>query len=134
MHEVRVIARAVTQQGKGDELKALLQGLVQPTRAEADCKYYELFESNSAGIFLFNELWESQELLDAHAASSPFREIFGRAAALLAEPLEVHLLTSVDKLPADWILFCLVCSSSPATRRRAQSSSPETLCDILKCS
>jgi hypothetical protein len=51
MHEVRVIARAVAQQGKGDELKALLRGLVQPTRAEAGCKYYELFESNLAGIF-----------------------------------------------------------------------------------
>jgi quinol monooxygenase YgiN len=95
MHEVRVIARAVAQQGKGDELKALLRGLVQPTRAEAGCQYYELFESNLAGIFLFNELWESQEHLDAHAASSHFTEIFGKATALLDGPLEVHLLTSV---------------------------------------
>jgi hypothetical protein len=55
MQEVRVIARAVAQQGKGDELKALLRGLVQPTRAEAGCKYYELFESNLDGIFLFNQ-------------------------------------------------------------------------------
>jgi quinol monooxygenase YgiN len=95
MHEVRVIARAVAQQGKGDELKALLRGLVQPTRAEVGCRYYELFESNLAGIFLFNELWESQDHLDAHATSSHFTEIFGKAAALLAEPLEVHLMTSV---------------------------------------
>jgi hypothetical protein len=49
MQEVRVIARAVAQQGKGDQLKVLLRGLVQPTRAEAGCKYYELFESNLAG-------------------------------------------------------------------------------------
>src|SRR5260370_40151411 len=35
MHEVRVIARAVAQQGKGDEVKAVLRGLGQPTRAEA---------------------------------------------------------------------------------------------------
>jgi quinol monooxygenase YgiN len=94
MHEVRVIARAVARQGKVDELKALLRG-VQPTRAEAGCKYYELFESNLAGIFLFNELWESKEHLDAHAASSHFTEIFGKAAVLLAEPLEVNRLTSV---------------------------------------
>jgi quinol monooxygenase YgiN len=95
MQEVRVIARAVAQQGKGDELKALLRGLIQPTRAEAGCKYYELFESNLAGTFLFNELWESQEHLDAHAASNHFTEIFGKATTLLAKPLEVHLLTSV---------------------------------------
>jgi hypothetical protein len=35
MHEGRVIARAVAQHGKGEELKALRRGLVQPTRAEA---------------------------------------------------------------------------------------------------
>jgi hypothetical protein len=35
MHEGRVIARAVAQHGKGDELKALRRRLVQPTRAEA---------------------------------------------------------------------------------------------------
>ncbi len=96
MQEVRVIARAVAQAGKADELRALLRGLVQPTRAEAGCKYYELFASNLAGVFLFNELWESQKHLDAHAASAHFREIFGKAQALLAEPLEVNLLTPVE--------------------------------------
>lgn len=95
MRDVRVIARAVAQRGRGDELKVLLRGLVQPTLAESGCKYYELFESNIAGIFLFNELWESQEHLDAHAASSHFMEIFDKARALLAEPLEVHLLNPV---------------------------------------
>jgi quinol monooxygenase YgiN len=95
MQEVRVIARAVAQPGKGDELRALLRGLVQPTRAEDGCKYYELFESNLAGVFVFNELWQSQAHLDAHAASTHFREIFGQATALLAGPLEVNLLKPV---------------------------------------
>jgi quinol monooxygenase YgiN len=95
MQEVRVIARAVAKPSKADELKALLGGLVQPTRAEDGCKYYELFASNLPGVFVFNELWESQKHLDAHAASAHFREIFGQATALLAEPLEVNLLTSV---------------------------------------
>jgi quinol monooxygenase YgiN len=96
MPEVRVIAEAIAKQGKGDELKELLRGLVQATRAEAGCKYYELFESNVPGVFLFNEFWKSQAHLDAHAASSHFAEIFGKATALLAEPLAVHLLTSVS--------------------------------------
>ena len=96
MPEVRVIAQAIAKQGKGDELKGLLRGLVRPTRAEAGCKYYELFESNVTGVFLFNELWESQAHLDAHAASSHFKEVFGKATALLAEPQAVHLLTDVS--------------------------------------
>jgi quinol monooxygenase YgiN len=95
MSEVRVIARAVAREGKADEVKALLRGLVEPTRAEAGCKYYELFESNVPGVFVFNELWESQAHLDAHAASAHFTEIFGKAKPLFKEPLEVNLLTEV---------------------------------------
>jgi len=54
MAEVRVIARAVAREGKAGELKALLRGMVKPTRAEEGCKYYELFESNLPGLFYFN--------------------------------------------------------------------------------
>jgi quinol monooxygenase YgiN len=93
--EVRVIARAVAREGKAEELKALLSRLVVPTRAEAGCVYYELFESNLPGIFVFNELWQSQAHLDAHAASSHFKEVFGKAGAIMAVPLEVNLLTAV---------------------------------------
>jgi quinol monooxygenase YgiN len=96
MAEVRVIARAVAREGSAAELKTLLRGLVAPTRAEAGCVYYELFESNLPGVFCFNELWESQAHLDAHAASSHFKEIFGKAKPLFKEPLEVNLLTAVE--------------------------------------
>ena len=96
MPEVRVIARAVARDGKAEELKTLLRGLIAPTRAEAGCIYYELFESNLPGLLYFNELWESQAHLDAHVASSHFTEIFGKAKALFSEPLEVNLLTAVE--------------------------------------
>jgi quinol monooxygenase YgiN len=75
-------------------LKALLRGLVKPTRAKAGYKYYE-FESNLAGIFLFNELWGSISISMLTRQSSHFTEIFGNAAALLSERLEVNLLISV---------------------------------------
>jgi quinol monooxygenase YgiN len=76
-------------------LKALLRGLVKPTRAKAGYKYYE-FESNLAGIFLFNELWRSISISMLTRQSSHFTEIFGNAAALLlSERLEVNILISV---------------------------------------
>lgn len=96
MSHVRVIARAVASDGKADELKALLRQMVRPTRAEKGCHFYELFESNLPGHFYFNELWDSQADLDVHAKSSHFTEIFGKAKALLKEPLEVNLLREVD--------------------------------------
>ncbi len=95
MAEVRVIARALAREGKAGELKALLRGMVRPTRAEAGCKYYELFESNIPGLFYFNELWESQAHLDAHAASTHFIEIFSKAKPLLQGPLEVNFLREI---------------------------------------
>lgn len=96
MSIVRVIARAEAREGKTDELKALLRRLVMPTRAEQGCRYYELFESNLPGVFYFNELWNSQANLGAHAKSAHFIEIFGKAEALLKVPLEVNLLQEVE--------------------------------------
>lgn len=97
MAKVRVIARFVAHEGKAAALRSLLQQMLQPTRAEKGCEYYELFESNLSGQFYFNELWTSQEDLDAHAASSHFQEIIlgPRVKDLLREPFEVNLLTEV---------------------------------------
>jgi quinol monooxygenase YgiN len=96
MEPVRVIARVVARDGKADELKALLRRLVTPTRAEQGCRYYELFESNLPGLFYFHELWNSREDLNAHAASSHFIEITGKAKELMKEPLEVNFLEEVQ--------------------------------------
>ncbi len=96
MAEVRVIARAVAREGKTAELKTLLRGLVAPTRTEEGCKFYELFESNIPGLFYFNELWQSQEHLDAHAASAHFTEILGKAKPLLREPMEVNFIKKIE--------------------------------------
>jgi len=96
MAEVRVIARAVAREGKAEELGALLAGMVAPTRVEAGCTFYELYASNITGLFYFNELWESQAHLDAHVATSHFTTIFGKAKELLAEPLEVNVLTEME--------------------------------------
>jgi quinol monooxygenase YgiN len=96
MAEVRVIARAVAREGKAEELGTLLAGMVAPTRIEAGCTFYELYTSNISGLLYFNELWESQAHLDAHMATSHFTTIFAKAKELLAEPLEVNLLTEVE--------------------------------------
>lgn len=96
MAKVRVIARAVAQDGKAAEVRALLRQLVVPTRAEKGCEFYELFESDRSGLFYFNELWSTPEDLETHAASSHFQEIFGKAKSLFAQPLEVNRLTEVQ--------------------------------------
>jgi quinol monooxygenase YgiN len=96
MAEVRVIARAVAREGKANELKELLRGLVKPTRTENGCKFYELYESSLPGLFYFNELWQSQAHLDAHLASSHFTTITGKAKELVQGPLEVNFLQGIE--------------------------------------
>ncbi|HYY26612.1 MAG TPA: putative quinol monooxygenase [Chthoniobacterales bacterium] len=95
MSEVRVIARAVTRRGNEDRVKALLQSMLAPTRAESGCKLYELYESGESGRFYFYELWESQAALKQHAASPHYKHLEQTIGDLLEEPFEVNILREV---------------------------------------
>ena len=95
MTEVRVIARAVARQGKQDQLRVLLQGMLVPTRAESGCKSYELYESDSTGRFYFDETWESQAALDEHVATPHFKHLEQTIGELISEPFEVNILNRI---------------------------------------
>jgi quinol monooxygenase YgiN len=95
MAEVRVIARFVAGNGKEDRLRAVLQGMLAPTRAESGCKLYELYESNSKGRFYVYEIYESQAALDQHAASPHFKHLKQTVGDLLQESFEVNILRAV---------------------------------------
>jgi quinol monooxygenase YgiN len=95
MTEVRVIARSVARKGKEDQLRALLQGMLVPTRAEPGCKSYELYESDSTGRFYFDETWESHAALDEHVATPHFRYLEQTIGELLNEPFEVNVLNRI---------------------------------------
>jgi len=95
MDEVRVIARSVARKGQEDQLRALLRGMLIPTRAEPGCRLYELYESGSGGRFYFYETWESQAALDQHAASPHFKHLEQTVGPLLQEPFEVNILERI---------------------------------------
>lgn len=95
MTEVRVIARSVARRGMEDQLLELLRGMLAPTRSEAGCKLYELYESNEKGRFYFYEIWESQDALDRHAASPHFKHLERTVPELVEVPFEVNILREV---------------------------------------
>jgi quinol monooxygenase YgiN len=95
MAEVRVIARFVARKGKEDQLRILLQSMLDPTHAEPGCKAYELYESDSHGRFYLYERWESQATLDQHAASPHFKQLEQTAPELVKEPFEVNILKTI---------------------------------------
>ena len=95
MDEVRVIARCVAREGKKDQVRALLQGMLTPTRAEPGCRLYELYESNTGGRFYFYETWESQSALDQHTATPHFKHLEQSIGELVVGPFEVNILTRI---------------------------------------
>jgi quinol monooxygenase YgiN len=102
MAEVRVIARSVARKGKEDQLRALLQGMLTPTRTEPGCNLYELYESDSRGRFYFYEEWASQAALDQHVATPHFKHLEQSVGKLVTEPFEVNILKGImpDNIPA----------------------------------
>jgi len=96
MAEVRVIARSMAREGKENQLRELLRGMLVPTRAESGCKLYELYESNVKGCFYFYERWESQAALKKHTETPHYRHLEQAVAELLQEPFEVNVLTGIQ--------------------------------------
>lgn len=102
MAEVQVIARSVAREGKEDQLRALLQDMLTPTRAEPGCKLYELYQSGSRRRFYFYEEWESQAALNQHVATPHFKHWEQSVGDLVTEPFEVNILKGImpDNIPA----------------------------------
>jgi quinol monooxygenase YgiN len=92
---VCVIARAVAKPGREKELRALLTGMLTPTRAEPGCNFYRLFGAQEPGRFYFYELWESKIALGAHAVSAHFTELERKLQEVLSEPFEVSLVREI---------------------------------------
>jgi quinol monooxygenase YgiN len=95
MAEVHVIARSIAHEGRENQLRELLRGMLAPTRAESGCRLYELYESESKGRFYFYEIWEDQAALRQHAASPHFKRLEQAIRELVSEPFEVNILEEV---------------------------------------
>ena len=73
-----------------DTVRDVLTGYVEPTRAEAGCFVYDLFQNRSdAAHFTFVEEWADQDALDAHSKSPHISAGRARLNGLTAAPTEV---------------------------------------------
>ena len=62
-----ILAQITAVEGKEDFLRAELEKLIPPTRAEEGCLQYDLHvDTGNPGFFMFYENWESRELWQAH--------------------------------------------------------------------
>ena len=93
---VRVVARVVARPGKIEELRVVLQGLVEPTRREPGCVTYELLQNMADPTdFTFVEEWSSNADLDAHLQSAHLRNARSRLSDLVAAAPDIRRYTVV---------------------------------------
>ncbi|MBZ0167860.1 antibiotic biosynthesis monooxygenase [Candidatus Methylomirabilis lanthanidiphila] len=94
---VRVVARVVARPGKVEELRAVLQGLVEPTRKELGCVTYELLQNKTDPTdFTFVEEWTSEAALDAHLQSPHLQDARVKLPGLAVADPDIRRYTVVE--------------------------------------
>lgn len=67
---IHLVAEVKAYPDSKDQVVNLLAGLLEPTRQEEGCCQYELYlDEKVDGLFMFQEIWASQEALDNHLQS-----------------------------------------------------------------
>jgi len=94
--QVTVIATIKAKEGKADTVLEELLALIEPTRSEAGCINYDLHRmSDDPNCFVFHENWKSREALDRHLAKPYIADFIAKADELLAEPVDIKLLSRI---------------------------------------
>jgi quinol monooxygenase YgiN len=88
---LRIVATMNAPEGKADELRAVLESLVEPSRSDPGCLQYQLLENlDNPNQFTFIEEWQDDEALTAHAQADHFKAGMGKLAGLLADRPELR--------------------------------------------
>ena len=89
--KITVVAQIRAKSGHEDEVRKGIRALVEPTRKEAGCLKYELFEDvYYTGSLMTIEEWESEAALDVHLEVN--KAALNKSKALLREDLKISVL------------------------------------------
>lgn len=88
---IHVVARLVARPEAVAAAKEALAGLLAPTRREAGCIRYELFQNREDSTdFTFTEEWADDASLDAHLGSAHLAAVRARAEELFAAAPDIR--------------------------------------------
>ena len=89
-----VIAKFQAKSGSEEQVRHALLGMTAPSRAEAGCLNYDIYQSNEDPAFLFTyENWTGKPALDEHMQTMHFKNLGETLKPLLASPMVIDLLT-----------------------------------------
>lgn len=93
---VKIIARISSRAHTAQQVRDILTALVPPSRAEAGCLSYELFQDDeSPQDFITVESWADAAAVQAHLATSHVAQAIEKAASLLEQPPVIHRFTQL---------------------------------------
>ena len=88
---VKIMARITARADTAVLLRDILLSLVGPSRGEAGCVSYELFQNQDNPMeFVTIEQWSNQAAADAHMGTPHVAMAISKAGALLALPPLIH--------------------------------------------
>lgn len=96
-HPVGVIAQFAPLPEKRPDLKALLEGMVAPTRSETGCRSYNLYEAPADGHLVLIEGYDDQAALEHHRTTKHYLNYRAQLSPLLAGPISVTVLAPLDE-------------------------------------
>ena len=94
---VIVIATFAAQSERRGELRALLEGMIAPTRSEEGCRRYDLYDVPADGDLVLIERYDDEAALDHHRTTGHYRNYRRHLGALIARPISVKVLAAVDE-------------------------------------
>lgn len=88
---IRIMARMTARPGCEAQLFSVLHALLEPSREEAGCLRYALFQNeDDPQEFVTVEQWRDQAAADAHLATRHVQQAIARAGSLLAEAPRIN--------------------------------------------
>ncbi|WP_316751426.1 putative quinol monooxygenase [Pedobacter gandavensis] len=83
-------------EGNAEAMKAMLLQLLAESRKENACIQYDLHQDQeNKNVFIFHEIWESQEGLDLHNAQPHIARFIADTASIIDGPAMIHKIEKV---------------------------------------
>ena len=96
INTLNVVAIAETSSDKAGELNSVCLDLIGPTRKDAGCISYELYQDvTNPGKFTFIENWQSREHLEAHLKTPHMAEAGAAFGKILTKELIILMLNKL---------------------------------------
>jgi quinol monooxygenase YgiN len=95
MTTIAVVARIKARKDSLETVKRELLAMIEPTRKEAGCLEYYLFQDNDdPSVFVFCESWESAAILEKHKDTDHYKRYAANVFGLIEERV-VNKLTKI---------------------------------------